>query len=165
MIPRQTHVLACLPHPDPRRESSCLPGSEGGSVFQTLMCPYVRMSLLQEGSAAWETSDSPGNGGHKRTQVAWSDQAVELGQLASQAAGKGRAVASLEAPGQEWPDWFWGTCFFSWWEVVEVCAGLLPVAFMGKGDGITVVGPRWAWVLIPASLLLMLRPWATSLTS
>lgn len=32
-----------------------------------------------------------------------------------------------------------GHCFLSWWERVEVCTGLLPVASVGKGDRITTV--------------------------
>lgn len=30
-------------------------------------------------------------------------------------------------------------CFFSWWEKVEVCIGLLPVASVGEGYRITIV--------------------------
>lgn len=41
-----------------------------------------------------------------------------------------------------------GHCFFSWWEGVEVCIGLLPVASAGEGDRIAVI--RWPWVLVPA---------------
>lgn len=33
----------------------------------------------------------------------------------------------------------WGHCFLSWWERVEVCIGLLPVASVGKGDGSSAV--------------------------
>lgn len=32
-----------------------------------------------------------------------------------------------------------GHCFLSWWERVEVCIGLLPVASVGKGDRIPMV--------------------------
>lgn len=37
-----------------------------------------------------------------------------------------------------------GHCFFSWWEGVEVCIGLLPVASVGEGDRITMIRTQMA---------------------
>lgn len=53
------------------------------------------------------------------------------GQLAVGISGQGHGYRLVGVLGQSGWTGF-QHCFFSWWEGMEVCTGLLPVAFVGK---------------------------------